>query len=88
DQVEFNDMPAYLRDAPSDKQKAIAAVRWYVDCGDDDYLLDGSINLYMEMRALGFPCAQLRVREGTHSSEYWRTALPEVLTFVSLGFGY
>lgn len=88
DQVEFNDMPAYLRDAPSDKQKAIAAVRWYVDCGDDDYLLDGSINLYKEMRALGFPCAQLRVREGTHSSEYWRTALPEVLTFVSLGFGY
>ena len=87
DQVGANDMPAYLHDASAEQQKAIAAVRWYVDCGDDDYLLDGSINLYQEMRALGFPCAQLRVREGTHSSEYWRTALPEVLTFVSLGFG-
>ena len=86
DQVGANDMPAYLHDAPVDKQKEIAAIRWYVDCGDDDYLLDGSMNLWKEMRDLGFPCAQLRVREGNHNQEYWRTALPEVLTFVSIGF--
>lgn len=86
DQVASNDMPAYLHDASADSQNAIAAIRWYIDCGDDDYLVDGSVNLWREMRSLGFPCVQLRVREGTHSSEYWRTALPEVLTFVSIGF--
>ena len=88
DQVAANDMPAYLHDAPAEKQRAIAAIRWYIDCGDDDYLVDGSINLWREMKALGFPCAQLRIREGTHQQEYWRTALPEVLTFVSIGFGH
>ena len=86
DQVADNNMPAYLHEAPADRQKAIGMIRWYIDCGDDDYLVDGSINLQREMNALGFPCAQLRIREGTHSSEYWRTALPQVLTFVSIGF--
>lgn len=86
DMVAANDMPAYLHDAPAGQQKDIAAIRWYIDCGDDDYLIDGSVNLWREMQSLGFPCAQLRVREGTHSSEYWRTSLPEVLTFVSIGF--
>ncbi len=86
DQVAANDMPAYLRNAPAEKQEAIAAIRWFIDCGDDDYLVDGSVDLWREMRSLGFPCVQLRMREGTHNQEYWRTALPEVLTFVSIGF--
>lgn len=86
DHVAENDMPKYLRDCPEEQQKAISAIRWYIDCGDDDYLVDGSLNLWREMKKLGFPCAQLRVREGTHNQEYWRTDLPEVLTFVSIGF--
>ena len=56
------------------------------DCGDDDYLFEGNAHLYPLMRELQFPCANFRVREGDHQQEYWRTALPEVLTFVSMGF--
>ena len=86
DQVAANNMPKYLRECPEGQQKAISAIRWYIDCGDDDYLVAGSLDLWREMKRQNFPCAQLRVREGTHNQEYWRTALPEVLTFVSVGF--
>ncbi|MBO4671755.1 MAG: hypothetical protein J5640_07965 [Bacteroidales bacterium] len=86
DQVAANDMPKYLKGCSEEQQKAISAVRWYIDCGDDDYLVAGSLDLWREMKKLRFPCAQLRVREGTHNQEYWRTALPDVLTFVSIGF--
>lgn len=40
----------------------------------------------MLMRELGFPCANLRVREGDHQQEYWHQSLQELLTFVSMGF--
>ena len=53
---------------------------------DDDYLFEGSAHLILLMRELEFPRVNFRVREGTHQQEYWRTALPEVLTFVSIGF--
>lgn len=86
DLIELNDMPEYVKNANPQQQKTISEIRWYIDCGDDDYLVDGSVNLWREMRALDFPCVQLRIREGTHQQEYWRTALPEVLTFVSIGF--
>ena len=75
-----------LRSASPEKQEQIKSVRWYIDCGDDDYLFEGNAHLYLLMRELNFPCAQYRVREGTHQQEYWRTALPDVLTFVSIGF--
>ena len=81
-----HDMVRYLREASSGQQEAIAGIRWYIDCGDDDYLFEGNAHLYLLMRELKFPCANFRVREGDHQQEYWRTALPEVLTFVSMGF--
>ena len=54
DHVAENDMPKYLRDCPSEQQKAISAIRWYIDCGDDDYLVDGSLNLWREIVSIGF----------------------------------
>lgn len=75
-----------LRNASPEQKAKISEVRWFIDCGDSDYLVNGSLHLYEIMNDLAFPCAQLRVREGTHQAEYWRTALPEVLTFVSIGF--
>lgn len=29
---------------------------------------------------------ELRVRDGGHSWIYWQTALPDILTYVSIGF--
>lgn len=59
--------------------------RYYIDCGDDDRLLDGNVEAHRIMREKGIR-HELRVRDGGHTWSYWRTALPEVLKFVSQAF--
>ncbi len=66
-----------------DEQKT--AVRWYIDCGDDDFLYEGNSLVHIAMRNLEIP-HEFRVRDGSHSWTYWRQSLPEVLHFVSMGF--
>jgi len=61
------------------------AVRWYIDCGDDDFLYEGNCLVHIAMRKKEIP-HEFRVREGAHNWTYWRTALPTVLEFVSMGF--
>jgi enterochelin esterase-like enzyme len=61
------------------------SVRWYIDCGDDDFLFEGNSLVHIAMRKKNIP-HEFRIREGGHSWEYWRTALPVVLGFVSMGF--
>ncbi len=79
-------LPATLLENASPEQtEALKTVRWYVDCGDDDYLLMGNIEFFTLMKKLGIP-VEFRMRNGAHNWEYWRTALPQVLTFVSIGF--
>ena len=60
-------------------------VRYYIDCGDDDFLIEGNMALHLEMKKKGIP-HEFRVRDGVHDWTYWRTALPEVLKFVSQSF--
>ena len=61
------------------------AVRWYVDCGDDDYLYERNSMAHVAMRKAEIP-HEYRVRDGGHQWTYWREALPEVLAFVSESF--
>jgi enterochelin esterase-like enzyme len=61
------------------------AVRWYIDCGDDDFLYEGNSMLHIAMRKKEIP-HEFRVRDGVHSWTYWRAALPAVLEFVSMSF--
>lgn len=61
------------------------SVRWYIDCGDDDFLYEGNAQMHVLMRQLGIN-HEYRVRDGGHTWNYWRTALPTVLEFVSRGF--
>ncbi len=68
-----------------EQAEAMQTVRWRIDCGDDDYLLDGNIDFFRAMRRSGIP-AEFRIRNGGHSWIYWQSALPDVLTFVSIGF--
>jgi S-formylglutathione hydrolase FrmB len=60
-------------------------VRWYIDCGDDDFLYEGNAMMHVLMRKREIP-HEYRVRDGVHSWVYWRAALPVVLNFVSMGF--
>lgn len=60
-------------------------VRWYFDIGDDDFLYEGNSLMHIAMRNKGIP-HEFRIRDGAHSWQYWREALPEVLDFISQGF--
>lgn len=67
---------------PDDQKKA---VRWYIDCGDDDFLYEGNCLAHIAMRKKEIP-HEFRTRDGGHTWTYWRTALPDVLDFVSQAF--
>jgi S-formylglutathione hydrolase FrmB len=60
-------------------------VRYYIDCGDEDFLIKGNMALHAVMIDKKIP-HEFRVRDGVHNWTYWRTALPEVLKFVSESF--
>ena len=61
------------------------AVRWYIDCGDDDFLCEGNCLVHIAMRKKEIP-HEFRIRDGAHNWTYWRDALPTVLEFVSQSF--
>jgi enterochelin esterase-like enzyme len=66
-------------------ESTLKATRWYFDCGDDDYLIEGSCTLHVLMNKRKIS-HEFRVRDGAHDWTYWRTALPDVLKFVGLSF--
>ena len=75
-----------LLDAMSKEDlNTLRTVAWFIDCGDDDFLLEQSENLHMKLRHLRIP-AQFRVRNGDHNWEYWHNALRLCLPFVSRNF--
>ncbi|MDX2304318.1 MAG: alpha/beta hydrolase-fold protein [Microscillaceae bacterium] len=67
---------------PDDQKKA---VRWYIDCGDDDFLYEGNSLVHIAMRKKEIP-HEFRIREGGHTWTYWRESLPTVLKFISDAF--
>lgn len=60
-------------------------VKYYIDCGDKDFLIKGNMALHSLLIDKKVP-HEFRVREGIHNWDYWRTALPEVFKFVSSSF--
>ena len=60
----------------------LKSVRWYIDCGDNDFLYEGNSLVHVALKKRGIP-HEYRVRDGAHNWSYWRSALPEVLSFVS-----
>ena len=71
-----------IENMPEDQKKA---VRWYIDCGDDDFLFEGNSLVHIAMRKKEIP-HEFRIRDGVHSWVYWRASLPVVLEFVSMAF--
>ncbi len=71
-----------INTVPADE---IKSVRWYIDCGDDDFLYEGNSLIHIAMRKKEIP-HEFRVRDGSHSWTYWRESLPEVLEFISMAF--
>ena len=71
-----------MKNMPEKQKKAI---RWFIDCGDDDFLYEGNSLVHIEMRKREIP-HEYRVRNGGHSWSYWRESLPVVLSFISEAF--
>jgi len=71
-----------IENTSTDKLKS---VRWFIDCGDDDFLYEGSSLVHIALRKKEVP-HEYRVRNGGHSWTYWRASLPEVLKIVSEAF--
>lgn len=72
--------PVTLAERLPEEQKK--AVRLYIDCGDDDFLSADNARMHVLLMDKKIP-HEFRMRDGGHSWEYWRTALPSVLEFVS-----
>ena len=71
-----------IENMPDNQKKA---VRWYIDCGDDDFLFEGNSLVHIAMRKKEIP-HEFRIRDGAHNWTYWRASLPKVMEFVSMSF--
>ena len=76
----------FVKNADDAVKENLKTVTWFVDCGDDDFLLDRNIEFVQAMKAAQIP-VQFRVRDGGHTWEYWHSALYTALPFISRCFG-
>lgn len=60
-------------------------VRYYIDCGDDDFLIAGNCALRLALSERKIP-HEFRVRNGGHTWTYWRTGLVDGLKFIGESF--
>ncbi|HMV47707.1 MAG TPA: alpha/beta hydrolase-fold protein [Blastocatellia bacterium] len=67
------------------KPDAFKSVRFYIDCGDDDFLYKGNSTFHTVLRDLKI-AHEYRVRDGGHTWTYWRTGLADGLKFIGESF--
>ncbi|MBO4396970.1 MAG: esterase family protein [Bacteroidaceae bacterium] len=75
----------FVSSSSEDIVNKLKTLKWFIDVGDDDFLLSGNIKFYQAMQAKHIPC-ELRVRNGAHNWEYWHTALRTSLPFATRNF--
>lgn len=60
-------------------------VRYWIDCGDDDFLTKGNCLLHLALIEKKIP-HEFRMREGGHTWDYWRTGIIPALEFIGKSF--
>ena len=60
-------------------------VRYWIDCGDDDFLTNGNCLLHIALTEKRVP-HEFRVRDGAHNWTYWRTGITDALQFIGQSF--
>ena len=75
----------FIDNADEATLEKLRTVAWFIDCGDDDFLLHLNYGLHMKMKKAGVH-SELRVRNGVHNWEYWHLALRLSLPFASRNF--
>ncbi|MCX6225122.1 MAG: alpha/beta hydrolase-fold protein [Bacteroidia bacterium] len=66
-------------------KEQIEKVRFYIDCGDDDFLYKGNAALHVLLRDKQIK-HEFRVRDGGHTWSYWRTGISDGLKFIGESF--
>lgn len=82
DWLEKYNIHEIIKNMPEEQKKEI---RWYIDCGDDDFLYEGNSLIHISMRKHEIP-HEFRIRDGKHDWTYWRDSLYDVLNFITIGF--
>lgn len=75
----------YISSLSADELGKIKNIRWYITCGDDDFLFEGNANLHVFFRKNMIP-HEFRVLDGAHTWSYWRAEIYPILDFVSKSF--
>jgi enterochelin esterase-like enzyme len=60
-------------------------VRYWIDCGDDDFLSNANCKLHILMTDKKVP-HEFRMRDGAHTWDYWRTGITDALQFIGKNF--
>ncbi len=74
-----------LSNASEEELKQIQRIRWYISCGDDDFLYEGNAMMHITFKKKEIP-HEYRVKDGAHTWTYWRMELPLVLEYVAKSF--
>lgn len=75
----------FMDNADDATKEQLRTVKWFLDCGDDDGLLNDTFEFYKKMWQARVK-AEFRVRNGVHNWEYWRASLRQSLPFASRNF--
>jgi len=63
----------------------LGAVKYWIDCGDDDFLSVGNAQLHIALTNKKI-VHEFRIRDGAHNWTYWRTGVIDALSFISDNF--
>lgn len=74
-----------LKNVSKEDLDDIKRIRWYISCGDDDFLYEGNALMHIAFRKSEIS-HEYRVKDGGHTWTYWRMELPIVMEFVSKSF--
>ena len=66
-------------------KEELSKVAYYIDCGDDDFLIKGNMAVHSALIDKEVE-HEFRVRDGGHTWSYWRTGLPVALKFIGEKF--
>ena len=77
-----NSIPKLIETKSADDLKK---VKYWIDCGDDDFLIKGNCNVHIMLTEKKVP-HEFRVRDGVHDWKYWRTGIVDALKFIGDNF--
>jgi len=63
----------------------LSSVRYWIDCGDDDFLTIGNAELHIALAKKNVP-HEFRMKDGAHNWTYCRTGIIDALSFIGDSF--